>query len=69
LRKRGEANRDLSRHRLLGQAEQHTGTLGCRSLDVLHCAAAKVLAATEFISTDVRQKRLAAVIGLNLVAI
>jgi hypothetical protein len=28
-----------------------------------------VLAATEFISTDVRQKRLAAVIGLNLVAI
>jgi hypothetical protein len=36
---------------------------------VLHCAAAKVLAATEFISTDVRQKRLAAVIGLKLVAI
>jgi len=50
-------------------AEQYTGTLGCRSLDVLHCAAAKVLAATEFISTDVRQKRLAAVIGLKLVAI
>ncbi len=29
-------------------AEQHTGTIGCRSLDILHCAAAKVLAATEF---------------------
>ena len=25
-------------------AEQHTGTIGCRSLDILHCAAAKVLA-------------------------
>jgi len=36
---------------------------------VLHCAAAKVLAATEFISTDGRQKKLAAVMGLNLVAI
>jgi hypothetical protein len=24
-------------------AEQHTGTIGCRSLDILHCAAAKVL--------------------------
>ena len=24
-------------------AEQHTATLGCRSLDILHCAAAKVL--------------------------
>jgi hypothetical protein len=26
-------------------AGQHTGVFGCRSLDVLHCAAAKVLAA------------------------
>ena len=29
-------------------AEQHTGTIGCQSLDILHCAAAKVLAASEF---------------------
>lgn len=50
-------------------AEQHTGMVGCRSLDILHCAAAKVLAATEFISTDMRQKKLAAAIGLNLVTI
>ena len=50
-------------------AEQHTATLGCRSLDILHCAAAKVLAATEFVSTDGRQKKLAAAMGLNLVAI
>ncbi len=50
-------------------AEQHTGTIGCRSLDILHCAAAKVLTATEFISTDTRQKKLAAAMGLNLVTI
>jgi hypothetical protein len=48
-------------------AEQHTGTIGCRSLDVVHCAAANVLAASEFISTDARQKKLAAAMGLNLV--
>lgn len=50
-------------------AEQHTGTVGCRSLDILHCAAAKLLAATEFISTDTRQKKLATAMGLNLVTI
>jgi predicted nucleic acid-binding protein len=50
-------------------AEQQTGTVGCRSLDILHCAAAKVLAATEFISTDTRQKKLATAMGLNLVTI
>ena len=48
-------------------AEQHTGVFGCRSLDVLHCAAAKVMAASEFISTDGRQKKLASAMGLNLV--
>jgi hypothetical protein len=50
-------------------AEQHTDKLGCRSLDILHCAAAAVLAATDFITTDGRQKKLAAAMGLNLVAI
>jgi predicted nucleic acid-binding protein len=48
-------------------ADQHTGTIGCRSLDILHCAAAKVLAANEFVTTDGRQKKLAAAMGLNLV--
>lgn len=48
-------------------AEQHSGMIGCRSLDVLHCAAAKVLGAGEFISTDGRQRKLATVMGLNLV--
>lgn len=49
--------------------EQHIGTIGCRSLDILHCAAAKVLAVTEFITTDARQKKLARAMGLNLVTI
>ena len=48
-------------------ADLHTGTIGCRSLDILHCAVAKTLAASEFISTDVRQKKLAVAMGLNLV--
>jgi predicted nucleic acid-binding protein len=50
-------------------AEQHTGALGCRSLDVLHCAAAKLLAPSEFITTDARQKQLAVALGLNVVTI
>ena len=50
-------------------SEQHTGTVGSRSLDILHCAAAKVLAATEFISTDARQQKLAVAMSLNLVTI
>jgi hypothetical protein len=47
-------------------AELHTGTIGCRSLDILHCAAAKTLAAREFISTDLRQKKLALAMGLTV---
>ena len=48
-------------------SEQHIGTVGCRSLDILHCAAAKASAAAEFISSDTRQKQLAVAMGLNLV--
>lgn len=47
-------------------ARQHTASFGCRSLDVLHCAAAKVVEASDFLSTDARQKQLAAAMGLNL---
>ena len=50
-------------------AKLHTGVVGCRSLDILHCAAAKILGASEFISTDSRQKKLAMAMGLNLVGI
>jgi hypothetical protein len=48
-------------------AEKHTATIGCRSLDILHCAAAKILGASELISTDSRQKKLATAMGLELV--
>ena len=48
-------------------AERYTGSVGCRSLDILHCAAAKLLVAAEFVSTDGRQKKLAQAMGLNLV--
>ena len=43
--------------------------IGCRSLDILHCAAAKILNAAEFVTNDARQKKLAAVLGLNLVVV
>lgn len=42
----------------------HTRRVGCRSLDVLHCAVARSLGATSFITTDARQRRLANAIGL-----
>ncbi len=48
-------------------ARQHSASFGCRSLDVLHCAAAWVLEAEEFLSTDARQKQLAVAMGLKLV--
>ena len=46
-------------------AESYSIGFGCRSLDVLHCAAARVLGASEFVTTDVRQKSLATAMGLN----
>lgn len=42
----------------------HTPTIGCRSLDILHCAVAADLQAVEFITTDGRQSRLAQAMGL-----
>ena len=47
-------------------ARQYCASFGCRSLDVLHCAAAAVLEADEFVTTDARQKQLAAAMGLKL---
>ena len=42
----------------------HTPVIGCRSLDILHCALAADLQAAEFITTDARQSRLAQAMGL-----
>ena len=47
-------------------AEHHTPTIGARSLDVLHVAAALVLGATEFCTFDTRQGKLAMAAGLHL---
>jgi predicted nucleic acid-binding protein len=45
-------------------SKTHTRSTGCRSLDVLHCAAAQGVAAASFLTTDARQRRLAQAIGL-----
>jgi predicted nucleic acid-binding protein len=47
-------------------SRQHTAMLGARSLDVLHVAAAIILAASAFITDDDRQARLARAAGLRV---
>jgi predicted nucleic acid-binding protein len=49
-------------------SRQHTASLGCRSLDVLHVASAIELELTHFVTFDVRQKQLARAAGLKLVS-
>jgi predicted nucleic acid-binding protein len=44
----------------------HTRRLGCGSLDILHVAAAKLLAAPRFVTCDERQRQLAVAVGLNV---
>ena len=44
----------------------HTGTLGTRSFDILHVAAAVTLGAKAFYTVDVRQKALAKKTGLTV---
>lgn len=43
----------------------HTESLGTRSLDILHVAAAKVMGAKTFLTFDLRQARLAMECGLK----
>ena len=50
-------------------SKAHTRSTGCRSLDVLHCAAAQGVAATTFLTTDSRQRRLAQAMGLACPAV
>jgi hypothetical protein len=42
----------------------HSATLGCRTLDIIHVAAALVLEAKEFVTFDTRQAALAKQAGL-----
>ena len=61
---------DLSWRATLNRAgvlsRQHSGTLGTRSLDVLHIACALELGLRTFVSYDVRQQNLARLVGLKL---
>ena len=50
-------------------AQRHTRKFGCRSLDILHCSAARRLSVASFVTTDARQRRLAAAVGLTCPAV
>jgi len=56
-------------HRVLREAEtiaqNHTATVGSRTLDILHVAAAKLLGVPGFCSFDTRQTTVAGRIGLT----
>ena len=58
-------------HRVFGEAESnavnHTSAIGCRTLDVLHVAAAKLVGVTDFCTFDTRQSDLAKKIGMTAV--
>jgi predicted nucleic acid-binding protein len=47
-------------------AARHSGSVGCRSLDILHVAAARNLRARQFLSFDGRQRSLAQQLGLTV---
>jgi hypothetical protein len=44
----------------------HSATLGCRTLDIIHVAAALVIGAGEFVTFDVRQGAMAKKAGLEV---
>ena len=47
-------------------SDRHAATLGTRTLDILHVAAALLLGAREFLSFDEKQRRMAAAEGLKV---
>ena len=51
-------------HELSLQMTVHTPKLGCRSLDILHVAAARMIEASLFLTADRRQSELAQAEGL-----
>ena len=58
-------------HRVFGEAESiaanHTSTIGCRTLDILHVAAARLVGVTEFCTLDTRQADLVKKVGMTAV--
>jgi hypothetical protein len=59
-------------HRVMVEAEgsalNHTPVVGCRTLDVLHVATAKLIGTPEFCTFDTRQSTLAGRVGLVAVS-
>ena len=59
-------------HRAVVEAEasalNDTPVVGCRTLDVLHAAAAKLMGVSEFCTFDTRQSNLAGRVGLTAVS-
>ena len=47
-------------------ARRHAAATGCRALDTLHCAVARLVAAREMLTTDARQTALATAAGIVL---
>ncbi|MBN2124503.1 MAG: type II toxin-antitoxin system VapC family toxin [Deltaproteobacteria bacterium] len=47
-------------------SREHTGTIGSRSLDILHIASALTMKADRFLTLDERQMELALLVGLKL---
>lgn len=58
-------------HRIFGEAEaiaaNHTSAIGCRTLDVLHIAGAKLVGVTEFCTFNTRQADLVKKVGMTAV--
>jgi predicted nucleic acid-binding protein len=50
-------------------SREHTPSLGCRSLDVLHVASALELGLRHFVTFDTRQRQLAHAVGLKLLTL
>ncbi len=50
-------------------AESHAAAAGCRALDTLHCALAKAINPSLFLSSDARQIKLARAAGLRVLVI
>ncbi len=55
------------RNRVIAIASRRTATHGCRTLDILHVAAALELGCVDFLSFDHRQRSVALAEGLNIV--
>ncbi len=54
-------------YRALTLSKKFTGSMGSRSLDILHVALAELIEADRFFTFDVRQSQLAQAVGLKIV--